>query len=124
VLVDTLGLLLGVYVTLADVPERAGGKRLLSGLKPLQPRLALIYGDGGYSGEEFAQWCSAEGGWRLETIPPALQRLRAQGADQRIPDRGCYDPFDVEAPDQIEAAIFQTRSKRTPTEQTCYLSCG
>ena len=46
----------------------AGGKRLLSGLKPLQPRLALIGGDGGYSGEEFTQWCSAEGGWRLEII--------------------------------------------------------
>jgi putative transposase len=49
VLVDPLGLLLGVYVTPADVPERAGGKQLLSGLKPLQPRLALICGDGGYS---------------------------------------------------------------------------
>ena len=68
VLVDTLGLLLAVSVTPADVPERAGGKRLLSGLKPLQPRLALICGDGGYSGEEFTQWCSAEGGWRLEII--------------------------------------------------------
>jgi hypothetical protein len=34
-LVDTLGLLLAVHVMPADVQERAGGQRLLSGLKPL-----------------------------------------------------------------------------------------
>jgi putative transposase len=68
VLVDTLGLLLAVYVTPADVPERSGGKRLLSGLKPLQPRLALLWADQGYSGEGFAQWCQAEGNWRVEVV--------------------------------------------------------
>jgi putative transposase len=67
-LVDTLGLLLAVYVTPADVPERTGGKRLLSGLKPLHPRLALIWADQGYSGEEFARWCQAEGHWRVEIV--------------------------------------------------------
>jgi hypothetical protein len=36
-LVDTLGLLLSVYVTSADVQERAGARFLLAGLKPLVP---------------------------------------------------------------------------------------
>lgn len=68
VLVDTLGLLLAVYVTPADVQERAGGQRLLSGLKPLQPRLALIWADQGYAGDKFAQWCQAEGDWQVEVV--------------------------------------------------------
>ena len=68
VLVDTLGILLAVYVTPADVQERAGGKRLLVGLKPLQPRLAVIWADQGYAGEAFAQWCQAEGNWRVEVV--------------------------------------------------------
>src|SRR5512143_90744 len=68
VLVDTLGMLLAVYVTPANVPERAGGQRLLSGLKPLQPRLALIWADQGYSGETFAEWCQAEGDWRVAVV--------------------------------------------------------
>ncbi len=68
VLVDTLGLLLAGYVTPADVQERAGGQQLLAGLKPLQPRLALIWADQGYAGEAFAQWCQAEGDWRVEIV--------------------------------------------------------
>ena len=36
-LVDTLGLLLAVYVTPADTPDQEGARRLLVGLKPLQP---------------------------------------------------------------------------------------
>src|SRR5512143_3425108 len=68
VLVDTRGLLLAVYVTPADVQERAGGKRLLVVLKPLKPRLAVIWADQGYSGEAFAQCCQAEDNWRVEVI--------------------------------------------------------
>jgi putative transposase len=45
-LVDTLGLLLSVYVTPANTSDQVGARRLLSGLKPLQPRLELIWADG------------------------------------------------------------------------------
>jgi putative transposase len=45
VLVDTLGLLLSVYVTPANTSDQAGARRLLIGLKPLQPRLELIWAD-------------------------------------------------------------------------------
>jgi len=46
VLVDTLGLLLSVYVTPANISDQAGARRLLIGLKPLQPRLERIWADG------------------------------------------------------------------------------
>jgi putative transposase len=70
VLVDTLGLLLSVTVTPANISDQAGARRLLVGLKPLQPRLELIWADGSYSGEPLAAWCATEGAWRLEIIKP------------------------------------------------------
>lgn len=73
VLVDTLGLLLSVYVTPAKTSDQAGARRLRMGLKPLQPRLELIWADGSSSGEPLATWCAAEGAWQLEIIPPTSQ---------------------------------------------------
>ena len=70
VLVDTLGLLWSVEVTPANTSDQAGARRLLSGLKPWQPRLERIWADGSYHGEPLATWCEAEGAWRLEIITP------------------------------------------------------
>ena len=70
-LVDTLGLLLSVYVPPANTSDQEGARRLLIGLKPLQPRLELIWADGAYSGEPLATWCAAEGAWRVEIIKRA-----------------------------------------------------
>lgn len=70
VLVDTLGLLLSVEVTPANTSDQAGARRLLIGLKPLQPRLKLIWAASAYSGKPLATWCAAEGVWRLEIIKP------------------------------------------------------
>jgi transposase len=70
-LVDTLGLLLSVYVTLANTSDQEGARRGLIGLKPLQPRLELIWADGAYGGEPLATWCAAEGAWRVEIITRA-----------------------------------------------------
>jgi putative transposase len=70
ILVDTLGLLLSVYVTPANTSDQVGARRLLIGLQPLQPRLELIWADGSYSGEPLATWCATEGAWRLEIITP------------------------------------------------------
>ncbi len=55
-LVDTLGLLLGIHVTPANVPEREGGQGLLQRTLGWFAWLRLIWVDGGYSGEAFAQW--------------------------------------------------------------------
>jgi transposase len=56
VLVDTLGLLLGIQVTPADVAERAGAQGLLERTLGWFTWLRLLWVDGGYGGEPFAQW--------------------------------------------------------------------
>lgn len=53
-LVDTLGLLLAVLVTPADVTERAGAQKLLGGALGWFAWLHLIWVDGGYVGNLFA----------------------------------------------------------------------
>ncbi len=51
-----LGLLLGVEVTPASVPERDGGKGVLEKLAGWLGSLRKIWVDGGYSGEAFGEW--------------------------------------------------------------------
>lgn len=55
-LVDTWGLVLGVAVTAANVPERQGAQGLLSRVLGGFPWLRRMWVDGGYSGPDFAQW--------------------------------------------------------------------
>jgi transposase len=55
-LVDTLGLVLGVLVTAAHVPERQGAQTLLGRVLGWLTWLRRLWVDGGYSGPEFAQW--------------------------------------------------------------------
>lgn len=52
-LVDTLGLVLGVIVTAANVPERKGLARLLSKSRHQLPRLHHLWLDKGYRGKDF-----------------------------------------------------------------------
>ena len=54
-LVDTLGLILGVEITPASTPERDGAQALLTRVLGWFTWLRLIWVDGGYSGETFAQ---------------------------------------------------------------------
>jgi putative transposase len=68
ILVDTLGLLLAVYVTSADLHDGKGARRLLAGLAPLLPRLQKIWADSAYRGQELAQWCLVQGNWDLEVV--------------------------------------------------------
>ncbi len=67
-LVYTLGLPLSVYVTPANVQDRAIARLLLAGLGPLVPRLKKIWADGAYSGKELARWCEEQGGWEIEVV--------------------------------------------------------
>jgi transposase len=55
-LVDTLGLLLGVVVTPADCPERDGAQQVLEMVGNWFTRWRKLWVDGGYTGETFAQW--------------------------------------------------------------------
>ena len=68
--VDTLGLVLMVLVTVGSVQDNPGAKLLLPALKARLnlPRLQLIWADGGYSGEPFAQWVKKTVGWVLEVV--------------------------------------------------------
>lgn len=57
--VDTLGLVLRVFVTAANVGERSGGKRVLKRVKKMGKavsRLHTIWVDGGFGGEPFMMW--------------------------------------------------------------------
>ena len=57
--VDTLGLILRVFVTAASVPEREGGKQVLKQVKQMGKgvtRLCTIWTDGGFDGAPFMQW--------------------------------------------------------------------
>lgn len=56
IIVDTLGLLLGVVVVPANVPERIGAQDLLQPLMPALGTLRKLWVDGGYSGPDFAEW--------------------------------------------------------------------
>ena len=56
ILVDTLGLLLGVHITPASTPDRCGAKELLGGVLQWFSWLRKLWVDGGYSGQPFADW--------------------------------------------------------------------
>jgi transposase len=64
-LVDTLGLILGIHVTAADVPEREGAQGLLERTLLWFTWLRLLWVDGGYAGPNFADW--------VKTIRPKLE---------------------------------------------------
>jgi transposase len=55
-LVDTLGLILGVAITPANTTERDGAQLLLGRILVWFAWLRLLWVDGGYSGAAFAQW--------------------------------------------------------------------
>jgi transposase len=55
-LVDTLGLVLGVAMTPASTPEREGAQAVLSKVLAWFTWLRILWVDGGYTGDAFAQW--------------------------------------------------------------------
>ena len=75
--VDSLGLILGLLITSAAVPDRAAAKTLIANLLGVFKRLQLIWADGGYLGT-LVQWVKALrpfGKLRLEIV----QRSRGKG---------------------------------------------
>ena len=71
-LVATLGLLLGVCVTPADVAERAGARLLLGPALRWFGWLRCLWADQGFDGPELAAWVAAHrttGTLRLEVVP-------------------------------------------------------
>jgi putative transposase len=67
ILVDTMGLILAVVVHSAGIQDRDGAKLVFEKIKNDLPRLALVWADGGYSGQ-LIEWVKRECGWILEIV--------------------------------------------------------
>jgi putative transposase len=68
ILVDTLGLLLAVVVTSANVDDRVGGSLLAYQARPRFRKLTRIWADSGYLGEKWRAWFQWFCGWALEIV--------------------------------------------------------
>jgi putative transposase len=66
--VDTLGLLIAVVVTGANVQDYHGAKPVLEKVKGRCPRLKVVWVDGIYEKEWLVSWVASECGWKLEVI--------------------------------------------------------
>lgn len=69
--VDTLGLVLRVLVTAANVGEREGGRRLLQKVKQMGKnvtRLTTIWVDSGFDGVPFMQWVMNFCRWIVQVV--------------------------------------------------------
>ncbi len=67
--VDTLGLLLAVVVTAANVDDAAGAQKVVGKLPPAAlPRLETLFGDNKYHNHEYEAWLAGYSGgkWRME----------------------------------------------------------
>jgi transposase len=86
VVVDTLGLLLGVMVTAADTGDRMAAKVHLGQVTDEHYLLALVWADGGYTGS-LVEYCL--GRVRPGAVDRQAQRrhVRLRGAAQAV-DRG------------------------------------
>lgn len=70
-MVDTLGLILGVVVTGAEVSDRAGAMAVLPPVLRNQPRLEQLWADAGYAGGTLAEQLRAHAahpGLRLDIV--------------------------------------------------------
>lgn len=67
IIVDCLGLILGVYIHPADIQDRDGAKDLLLKIQGLYPLLSVICADGGYAGK-LIEWVEEKFGIKLEII--------------------------------------------------------
>src|SRR3954451_18280438 len=65
IVVDTLGLLIAVVVTGANVQDYHGAKPTLTRAKERCPGLKVVWVDGIYEKQWLIDWVRAEGGWEL-----------------------------------------------------------
>src|SRR5262245_37175489 len=68
ILVDTLGLLIAVVVSSANVQDYHGAKPVLNKVKDRRPRLKVVWVDGIYEKEWLIAWVKSECGWELQVI--------------------------------------------------------
>lgn len=68
VVVDTLGLMVGLMVHSADIQDRDGAPDLLKTIKHRWPWLLHIFADGGYAGDKLKRRLTKIGRWTVEII--------------------------------------------------------
>src|SRR5256885_4518875 len=70
IVVDSLGLLLAVAVTAANLDDGTAAPKVLGKLDPSQyPRLERIYGDGRYNNRSLQRWLRQQGvGYQVQTV--------------------------------------------------------
>lgn len=66
VVVDTLGLMVGVVVHGADVQDRDGAPLALASIRHRWPWLRHVFADGGYSGPKLRRALKGKGGWTIQ----------------------------------------------------------
>ena len=81
IIVDTLGLLMMVLVTAADVDDGAFARFVLDELQQDEyPRLEAVFADKKYNNKEFRRWLAESGrGYRLEISAASARGRRASG---------------------------------------------
>ncbi len=68
IVVDTLGLMVGLVVHDAGVQDRDGAPFVLSAIRRRWPWLRYVFADGGYAGTKLRKALRAIGDWRIEII--------------------------------------------------------
>ena len=72
IVTDTMGFVLGLVITSANVGERVGALLVLEKLKNRFPRLVKILADQGFDGKEFIAKVQQEYSWLLEIVSKVL----------------------------------------------------
>lgn len=85
IIVDTLGLMVGLMVHSADIQDRDGAPDLLKSIRNRWPRLLHVFADGGYAGDKLKKRLQKIGKWKLEIIKRSdkakgLKSCRAVGS--------------------------------------------
>lgn len=83
IVVDTLGLLLGVFVHSARRSDQAGFKLLLQWMADYWPRLQLLWVDSSYRGVAFIEWVQQTTGLILQPV----KRPQGQKGFEVLPRR-------------------------------------
>jgi len=95
IIVDTLGLMVGLMVHSAYIQDRDGAPDLLKSFRNRWPWLLHVFADGGYAGDKLKKRLQKMGKWTLESSnvpirPRVLKSCRAAGSSSG-PSHGWVD---------------------------------
>lgn len=68
ILVDTMGLVMAVFVSAANISDQAGANALFDRIRGKFPRLKRIFADGTYRGKEWHQKVAQAFGWIIDVL--------------------------------------------------------